>query len=116
MHISDKCDVTVAERSKAQMSPPAQTLGLYVRIPLEAWISPHFICVCVVACRSPPCGGLIPGPNVLPIGYSDSSTLIVMGTRQRANPSRKKEKVMLNYNHAIKTYGGVKVQPLAPER
>jgi hypothetical protein len=23
---------------------------------------------------------------------------------------------MLNYNHAIKTYGGVKVQPLAPER
>jgi hypothetical protein len=39
-----------------------------------------------------------------------------MGTRQRANPSRKKEKVMLNYNHAIKTYGGVKVQPLAPER
>jgi hypothetical protein len=38
--------ITVAARSKAELSSLTRTLGSWVRIPLEAWMS-VFILVCV---------------------------------------------------------------------
>jgi hypothetical protein len=42
--------ITVAARSKLWPSSPAETLGSWARIPLEAWMSVRLFCVCVVLC------------------------------------------------------------------
>jgi hypothetical protein len=40
--------IAVAARSKHELSPLARTLGSWVRIPLEAWMSVCVYSVCVV--------------------------------------------------------------------
>jgi hypothetical protein len=47
--------VTVAARSKAELSSFVRTLGSWLRIPLRAWM---LFCVCVVLCL---CSGLAAG-------------------------------------------------------
>jgi hypothetical protein len=42
--------ITVAARSKHEMSSPALTLGSWVRIPLKAWISMSVYSVFVLFC------------------------------------------------------------------
>jgi hypothetical protein len=56
--------ITVAARSKA-LSSLARTLGPWVRIILEAWLSlcAFILCLCCFVCRWQPCDGLIPRPR-----------------------------------------------------
>jgi hypothetical protein len=59
-HVISLSDINRSEWPRGlrqEMSSPAQTLGLWVRIPLEAWM---FVCVyfCVFSCD-----GLIPRPK-----------------------------------------------------
>jgi hypothetical protein len=65
------------------MSSPAQTLGSWVRIPLEVWMS---VCVSSVLVLSCICSGLATGwspvQGVLPTVYKiQSSRLILVGNR-----------------------------------
>jgi hypothetical protein len=50
------CVIVIYSRSQwprglgHELSSPAQTLGLWVQIPLEAWMSVRLFCVCAVLC------------------------------------------------------------------
>jgi hypothetical protein len=50
--------MTAATRSSA-----ARTLGLWVRIPLKAWMSAFILCLCCSVCRYRFCDELVPRPR-----------------------------------------------------